>query len=107
MICSNLKVILGSMSKAFAMEKVESNSKLKTIIKTKPKSKEELKQLYETLKHEFLEKYLHDEPSLSTERLDEFQFLTILGQGAFGVVVRRRLLSCNWFIQNFSLLPPP
>ncbi|KAG5678456.1 hypothetical protein PVAND_008128 [Polypedilum vanderplanki] len=62
----------------------ENNSKSITIIK--PKTSDDLKKVMTNLKTEFDLKYNNDEPSLSSDRLNEFQFLTILGQGAFGVV---------------------
>jgi hypothetical protein len=54
---------------------------------SKPKNEEDMKKVIAQLKVEFNEKFHNDGPSLGNDRLNEYQFLTILGQGAFGVVV--------------------
>ena len=50
-------------------------------------SNEDLNKFIESLKNEFLEKYNQNKLAEPSDRLDDFKFMTILGQGAFGVVV--------------------
>lgn len=50
-------------------------------------SNEDLNKFIESLKKEFQEKYNQNKLAESSDRLDDFKFMTILGQGAFGVVV--------------------
>lgn len=46
-----------------------------------------LKEHISQLKEEFDKKYQENEVSQSSEKLKEYKFLAILGQGAFGLVV--------------------
>lgn len=48
---------------------------------------EDLNKFIESLKNEFQEKYSQNKLAEPSDRLDDFKFMTILGQGAFGVVV--------------------
>ena len=59
---------------------------------------EDLNKFIESLKNEFQEKYNQNKLAESSDRLDDFKFMTILGQGAFGVVVS---LIINVFFCDF------
>lgn len=56
-------------------------------VNVKITSSEDLNKFIESLKNEFQEKYSQNKLAEPSDRLDDFKFMTILGQGAFGVVV--------------------
>lgn len=47
----------------------------------------ELSEDFERMKKKFQEKFSKSDASGTSENLKSFQFMTILGQGAFGIVV--------------------
>lgn len=76
------------VNKFFAMSKIGSPAGSLRLKPSKgPQTAEEMSKEIQKLKKEFQEKFEKNESSLPAERLSDFFNYTILGQGAFGVVV--------------------
>lgn len=89
-----------------------------TVTDDKSMSKEGIKTAIsppiESLKEEFDRKYEANDVSESSEKLKEYKFMSLLGKGAFGLVVCHRVKSqvklpvnSNPFLRNLSNTSQP
>ena len=85
---SILKALLGvKKEEKIQVEKIGMADETSTIVPSTPTTSSDYKKALIRFKEEFDQKFSEQKVSESSEKLKEYKFLAILGQGAFGLVV--------------------